>query len=57
MGRINCSDDMLTEKDSCRQRDIQRTGFKVVVRDILTPEGRHSTHELVFQRRRLHSSC
>ncbi|MCH4153096.1 MAG: NUDIX hydrolase [Saccharofermentans sp.] len=48
MGRINCSDDMLTEKTVADKEIYSGRVFKVVVRDILTPEGRHSTRELVF---------
>lgn len=47
MGKINCSDDMLFEETVSSKTVFKGVVFEVDVKDIITPEGRHSTREIV----------
>ncbi len=47
MGKINCSDDMLFEKTISSKTVFEGRVFDVDIKDILTPEGRKSTREIV----------
>ena len=47
MGKINCSDDMLFEKTVASETVFEGKVFSVEIKEILTPEGRKSTREIV----------
>ena len=47
MGKINCSDDMLFEKTVASETVFEGKVFNVEIKEILTPEGRKSTREIV----------
>ena len=47
MGKINCSDDMLFEKTISSKTVFEGRVFDVDIKNVLTPEGRESTREIV----------
>ena len=47
MGKINCSDDMLFEETISSKTVFKGVVFDVAVKDIITPEGKRSSREIV----------
>ena len=47
MGKINCSDDMLFEETISSKTVFEGVVFDVAVKDIITPEGKRSSREIV----------